>query len=107
MKSRCKITAVGESSVNGWIQITLPLTTLARMLDTQQLCPADFRCLNDQSKQCVKRLCLLHCARGMNADIGPHSPDEPDQVQKLHQKENFIDKVRPLQQRLRGRLSGR
>jgi len=51
-----------------WVRLALPLATLERMLASQQLCAADFRCLDSRSKQRVWHLCLLRCSRQLVAE---------------------------------------
>jgi hypothetical protein len=49
---------VGEQLV----RVEVDAETLNRLLAAGQVCAADFRCLDCESKRCIWRLCLISCA---------------------------------------------
>jgi hypothetical protein len=49
---------VGEQLV----RVEVEAETLNRLLAAGQVCAADFRCLDCESKRCIWRLCLINCA---------------------------------------------
>lgn len=51
------------------VRVALSPETLARLIGGGQLCAAELRCLDCESKQCVRRLVLEACAR--NLALGP------------------------------------
>jgi hypothetical protein len=46
---------------------------LSRLLTIGQVCAADFRCLDCESKQCLWRLCLESCATNVTCGMGTQS----------------------------------
>jgi hypothetical protein len=53
---------VGEQ----WVRVHVDAKTLNRLIAAGQVCAADFRCLDCESKQCIWRLCLTNCASKLN-----------------------------------------
>lgn len=51
----------------GRIRVELDVDTLFRLLSDRQLTAAELRCLDCESKHCVRKLCLMSCARSMAA----------------------------------------
>ena len=43
------------------VKIEVDLSILKRLFENRQICAADLRCLDNQSKQHVKDLCLKTC----------------------------------------------
>ena len=43
------------------VKIEVNLSTLKHLFENRQICAADLRCLDNQSKQHVKDLCLKTC----------------------------------------------
>lgn len=56
--------------MNGCLRLELSAETLLRLLASGELCAADFRCLDCESKQCVWRLLLMSCEKTLNAGTG-------------------------------------
>jgi len=56
--------------VNGCLRLEVSAEALLRLLASGQLCVADFRCLDCESKQCVWRLLLMSCEKTLNAGTG-------------------------------------
>jgi hypothetical protein len=54
---------VGEQLV----RVEVEAETLNRLLAAGQVCAADFRCLDCESKRCIWRLCLINCASKLNS----------------------------------------
>lgn len=44
------------------VRLEMSEKTLKSLLTAGQVCAADFRCLDGESKQCLWRLCLETCA---------------------------------------------
>jgi len=55
------------------IQIEIDQDKLTQLFEQGVLCAADFRCLNNQSKQQVTKLCLTNCAKRMQI-VPEHIP---------------------------------
>jgi hypothetical protein len=51
----------GAALANGCLRLEISAETLLRLLANGQLCAADFRCLDCESKQCIWRLLLMSC----------------------------------------------
>ena len=56
--------------MNGCLRLELSAETLLRLLASGELCVADFRCLDCESKQCVWRLLLMSSEKTLNAGTG-------------------------------------
>ena len=52
-----------ETEKNKPVRVEVAETTLLRLLSHGQVCAADFRCLDCESKQCFRRLCLKSCVK--------------------------------------------
>ncbi|MBN4079007.1 hypothetical protein JYT26_00030 [Beggiatoa alba] len=46
-----------------WVRLEISAERLSRLLETSQLCAADFRCLDCESRCCVRNLCRRNCSR--------------------------------------------
>jgi hypothetical protein len=46
-----------------WVRVEVAPETLRRLLTAGLVCAADFRCLDCDSNECVRRLCLATCLR--------------------------------------------
>ncbi len=57
-------------AMNGCFRLELSAQTLLRLLASGQLCAADFRCLDCESKHCLRRLVLMSCAKTINPGSG-------------------------------------
>ena len=44
------------------VRVEITRETLSRLLTTGSVCAADFHCLDCESKQCLRQLCLESCA---------------------------------------------
>ncbi len=55
--------AEGLSVMKDCLRLEVSAETLLRLLASGQLCAADFRCLDCESKQCVWRLLLMSCEK--------------------------------------------
>jgi len=51
------------SAVTDNLRLELPAATLLGLLETGQLCAADLRCLDCESKRCLWRLLLMSCIK--------------------------------------------
>lgn len=51
----------GAATASDYLRLEVSVETLSRLLASGQLCAADFRCLDCESKQCVWRLLLMNC----------------------------------------------
>ena len=51
------------------VRVEIAEETLARLLTAGQVCAAELRCLDCQSKQCLWRICLESCARSLGKDF--------------------------------------
>ena len=47
------------------LRVEISAATLSRLLALEQICAAEFRCLDCSSKQCLWKLCLESCACGV------------------------------------------
>ncbi len=47
----------------GRVRLEIDAEQLARLLASRQLCAADFRCLDGESRRCVRALCQKNCSR--------------------------------------------
>jgi hypothetical protein len=47
------------------VRLEMSEDMLRRLLTAGQVCAADFRCLDCESKQCLWRLCLESCATNL------------------------------------------
>lgn len=46
------------------VRVELSADILNRLLASGQVCAADLRCLDCESKKCIWRLCLVNCTDG-------------------------------------------
>jgi hypothetical protein len=46
------------------VRVEMTAETLGRLLAAGQVCAADLRCLDCESKKCIWRLCLMNCMNG-------------------------------------------
>ena len=58
----------------GWVRLELTVEVVARLLEQKQLCVADFRCLDCESKSCVWRMCLMNCAKNIKTEADTGCP---------------------------------
>lgn len=54
-----------------WVRVEVAPETLHRLLAAGQLCAADLRCLDCESKQCIWRLCLMNCVNNWTSGNVP------------------------------------
>ncbi|RZB33401.1 MAG: hypothetical protein SRB2_04040 [Desulfobacteraceae bacterium Eth-SRB2] len=59
-----------------WVRVEVDAKTLNRLLAAEQVCAADFRCLDCESKRCIWRLCLLNCTSRLKTGIATESDHE-------------------------------
>jgi len=52
------------------LRLEIGAETLLRLMASGQLCAADFRCLDCESKHCVWRLLLMSCKKTLHTDSG-------------------------------------
>jgi hypothetical protein len=52
------------------VRLEMSEDMLRRLLTAGQVCAADFRCLDCESKDCLWRLCLESCAANVTAGVG-------------------------------------
>lgn len=59
------------------VRLEISADHLCRLLETRQLCAADFRCLDGESRGCVRALCQKNCSRYLAglAVTGAENPD--------------------------------
>ena len=55
--------AQAETAGHGRVRLEISAEHLCRLLANQQLCAADFRCLDGESRYCVRALCQKNCSR--------------------------------------------
>ena len=58
-----KIQPVEIFELDKTVKLEMTASTLKRLLETRQVCAADFRCLDCSSKECIKKLCLQTCLK--------------------------------------------
>ncbi len=58
------------AAVNARLRLEVSAQTLLRLLVGGQVCAADFRCLDCESKQCVWRILLMSCEKTLHAAAG-------------------------------------
>ena len=51
------------------VQIEIGIEKLESLFNKGDLCAADIRCLNCESKKCIWNLCLTSCARRMECKL--------------------------------------
>ena len=59
-----------RAAANAHLRLEVSAQTLLRLLAGGQLCAADFRCLDCESKQCVWRILLMSCEKTLHAAAG-------------------------------------
>ena len=52
------------------VRLEMSENTLRSLLTSEQVCAADFHCLDCESKQCLWRLCLECCANRATRAVG-------------------------------------
>lgn len=55
------------------VRVEIAEKTLIRLLSAGQICVADMRCLDCESKKCLWRLCLKSCAKCLSSGTRPPS----------------------------------
>lgn len=55
--------AGSESQTGSSLKVEIPLDIMQRLLEDGHLCAADVRCLDNETKKALQRLCLANCAR--------------------------------------------
>ena len=53
-------------AMKGCLRLELSAETLLRLLASEELCAADLRCLDCETKHCLWRLLLMSCAKTIN-----------------------------------------
>ena len=48
------------------VQIEIGSEVLEKLFEDGALCAADFRCLNNRTKICIRAICLRNCARQLH-----------------------------------------
>jgi hypothetical protein len=62
---------------NQHLRVEITAATLLPLLAGGQVCAADFRCLDCESKQCLRRLCMQSCAPPLQKRNGRAQAPEP------------------------------
>lgn len=63
---------MGDSATKR-LRLEISEERLKRLLAAGQVCAADFRCLDRESKQCLWRLCLETCVVNLTSGVGVQS----------------------------------
>lgn len=82
----------GAAFVDGHLRLEVSVETLLRLPASRQLCAADFRCLDCESKQCVWRLLLMSCEETLNTKRGcnGHCSECGDSKIEAQKKQNAV-----------------
>ena len=54
-----------------WVRLALPVCLVQQLMENRYLCIADVRCLDAQSKEHLRRLCLECCIRCLSCPAPP------------------------------------
>ena len=57
------------------VRVEVTEEIMVRLLTAGQVCAADLRCLDCESKQCLRRLCLESCVKSRNRADHPRLRD--------------------------------
>mgnify|MGYP000011752421 CR=1 FL=1 len=66
-----------KTTGNKHIRVEIAAATLLPLLAGGQVCAADLRCLDGESKQHLRRLCIQSCAAPLREPVGLAKAPEP------------------------------